>query len=82
MYTLTRFQGEGVAAELVREVVAEARARHLKFVFACTSEERASRFFVRLGFRRVSARDVPASKWRGYDAGRIARLHIFRSDLS
>ncbi len=82
MYTLTRFQGEGVAAELVREVIAEARARHLKFVFACTSEERASRFFGRLGFRRVSARDVPASKWRGYDAARIARLHIFRSDLS
>jgi amino-acid N-acetyltransferase len=81
MYTLTRFQGEGVAAELVREVVAEARARHLKFVFACTSEERASRFFVRLGFRRVGARDIPASKWRGYDAARIARLHIFRSDL-
>ncbi|HYL58381.1 MAG TPA: GNAT family N-acetyltransferase [Candidatus Acidoferrales bacterium] len=81
MYTLTRFQGEGVAAELVREVVKEGRARHLKYVFACTSEERASRFFARLGFRRASARDVPAAKWRSYDSSRIAKLSIFRSDL-
>ncbi|MDB5108042.1 MAG: N-acetylglutamate synthase [Candidatus Binatus sp.] len=81
MYTLTRFQGEGVAAELVREVVKEARARRLKYVFACTSEDRAARFFGRLGFRSVGAEEVPASKWRGYDEGRISHLHIFRSEL-
>jgi N-acetylglutamate synthase-like GNAT family acetyltransferase len=81
MYTLTRFQGEGVAAELVREVVKEGRARHLKYVFACTSEDRASRFFSRLGFKRASATDVPAAKWRSYDSSRIAKLSIFRSDL-
>lgn len=82
MYTLTRFQGEGVAAELVREVVKEARARRLKYVFACTSEDRASRFFARLGFRSASPGELPAAKWRGYDAARIARLSIFRSDLA
>ncbi len=81
LYTLTRFQGEGVAVELVKEVVNEARARMLRYVFACTSEERAARFFSRLGFRRVSAKDVPASKWRGYDPNRIARLSIFRYEL-
>src|SRR4029077_14874379 len=42
LYTLTRFQGEGVAAVLVREIVKEARARRLKYVFACTSEERVA----------------------------------------
>ncbi len=81
LYTLTRFQGEGVAVELVKEVMSEARARMLRYVFACTSEDRAARFFGRLGFRRVSARDVPASKWRGYERSRIARLSIFRYEL-
>ncbi len=42
MYTLTRFQGEGVAAVLVREILKEAEARHLKYVFACTSDESRS----------------------------------------
>jgi amino-acid N-acetyltransferase len=81
LYTLTRFQGEGVAVELVKEVVREAQARMLRYVFACTSEDRAARFFVRLGFRRVRADALPAAKWRGYDAARIARLAIFRYEL-
>jgi amino-acid N-acetyltransferase len=81
LYTLTRFQGEGVAVELVKEVVREAQARLLRYVFACTSEERAARFFGRLRFRRVASKQVPAAKWRGYDAARIARLTIFRYEL-
>jgi amino-acid N-acetyltransferase len=81
LYTLTRFQGEGVGAELIKEVVKEATARKLRYVFACTSEERAARFFHRLHFRRVGPKDVPAAKWQGYDRARIARLSIFRVDL-
>ena len=81
MYTLTRFQGEGVAAVLIREIVKEARARHLKYVFACTSEERVAGFFSRLGFHRVGADDVSPAKWRGYDPSRIKHLLIFRSRL-
>ncbi len=42
MYTLTRFQGEGVAAVLVREILKEAEARRLKYVFACTSDDRVA----------------------------------------
>jgi N-acetylglutamate synthase-like GNAT family acetyltransferase len=81
LYTLTRFAGEGVAAELVKEILNEARARPLRYVFACTSEERAASFFARLKFRRVSPHDVPLAKWRGYDRARMARLFIFRYDL-
>ena len=81
MYTLTRFQGEGVAAVLVREILKEAEARRLKYVFACTSEDRVGGFFSRLGFKRVSAREVPTAKWRGYDSSRIKRISIFRSNL-
>jgi N-acetylglutamate synthase-like GNAT family acetyltransferase len=81
LYTLTRFQGEGVAADLVRQVMTEAVARRLRYVFACTSEERAARFFTRLGFRKVAPREVAAVKWRGYDRGRIAKLIVFRIDL-
>ncbi|MGH7985228.1 MAG: GNAT family N-acetyltransferase [Candidatus Binataceae bacterium] len=82
LYTLTRFQGEGVAAELIREVLREARARRLRYVFACTAEERAARFFGRLKFVRVGATAVAAAKWRGYDAARIGRISIFRLDLN
>jgi len=82
LYTLTRFQGEGVAAELIKEIVKEASARKLKYVFACTSEERAARFFQRTKFRRVGRDKVSAQKWRGYDSNRIDRLSIFRLDLA
>ena len=81
LYTLTRFQGEGVAADLVRQVMTEAVARRLRYVFACTSEERAARFFTRLGFRKVAPREVAAVKWRGYDPERIAKLVVFRTNL-
>jgi N-acetylglutamate synthase-like GNAT family acetyltransferase len=81
LYTLTRFQGEGVAAELIKEIIKEAKARKLKYVFACTSEERAARFFQKLKFRRVAPEQVTPLKWRGYDARRIERLSIFRLDL-
>jgi amino-acid N-acetyltransferase len=81
MYTLTRFQGEGVAAVLVREILKEAEARRLKYVFACTSDDRVAGLFSRLGFKRVTARDVPAAKWRGYDSSRIESLSILRTNL-
>ena len=81
LYTLTRFHGEGVANELVTEVLSEARERRLRYVFACTSEDRAARFFARLKFLRVTPQEVAPSKWRGYDPARVARLSIFRNDL-
>jgi N-acetylglutamate synthase-like GNAT family acetyltransferase len=81
MYTLTRFQGEGVAAVLVREILKEAAARRLKYVFACTSDDRVAGFFSRLGFKRTSAGEVSAAKWRGYDSSRVASLSILRIDL-
>ncbi len=81
LYTLTRFQGEGVAAELIKAIIKEAKARKLKYVFACTSEERAARFFSKLKFRRVGADQVTPLKWRGYDSKRIERISIFRLDL-
>jgi len=82
LYTLTRYQGEGVGAELVREVLKEARARKLRYVFACTSEEHAARFFKRLRFRKVTPTHVPAGKWRDYSRPRLARLSIFRFELA
>ncbi len=87
LYTLTRFLGEGVASELIKEVIAEAQARRLTYVFACTSEERAARFFGasrigKLKFRRVGPKSVAPHKWRGYEKSRIARLSIFRCDFS
>ncbi|HTW88876.1 MAG TPA: GNAT family N-acetyltransferase [Candidatus Binataceae bacterium] len=82
LYTLTRFAGEGVAVELVKEVLNEARSRGLSYAFACTGAERAAHFFARLKFRRVTPAEVPAAKWRGYDRGRRAHLIIFRFELA
>jgi N-acetylglutamate synthase-like GNAT family acetyltransferase len=81
LYTLTRFQGGGVAAELINELVREARLRHLRYLFACTTEQRAASLFQHMGFYRVEPGEVPAAKWRGYDRKRIALLNIFRRDL-
>lgn len=82
LYTLTRFAGEGVAVELVKQILNEARERPLRYVFACTAKERAAKFFARLGFRRVGPRDISPAKWRGYDPARISHLEIFRYDLA
>jgi len=81
LYTLTRFQGEGVAAELINQVLTEASARRLRYVFACTSEERAAYLFEQLKFRRIGTHEVSPAKWRGYDKNRVALLSIFRYDL-
>jgi N-acetylglutamate synthase-like GNAT family acetyltransferase len=82
LYTLTRFQGEGVAAELMNEVIKEARARRLRYVFACTTEQRAAHLFEHLSFRRVEPQAVSPAKWRGYDKKRLASLSIFHCDLT
>jgi N-acetylglutamate synthase-like GNAT family acetyltransferase len=81
LYTMTRFKGERIGRRLVRRLVTEARAMHLKYVFAVTTSEEAMRFFRGEGFRPVSARAVPAAKWQGYDPARRKRAHVVRVDL-
>ena len=81
LYTITRFKGEGVGARLVAQVIADARAAGLAYVFACTTEDRAQAFFERRGFRRVGTGDVPAAKWASYDPRRKALVAVYRLDL-
>jgi amino-acid N-acetyltransferase len=81
LYTITRFKGEGVAARLIAQVLAAARAAGLAYVFACTTEERAQTFFERQAFRRVGTGEVPAAKWASYDPRRQARVAVYRLDL-
>src|SRR5258705_538093 len=45
LYTMTRFKGERIGRRLVRRLVAEARAMHLRYVFAVTANDEAARFF-------------------------------------
>jgi amino-acid N-acetyltransferase len=82
LYTITRFKGEGVGERLVRRLLEEAEAQSLAYVFACTIDEHAQQFFARLGFTRVTPRDVPPAKWEGYDRRRRGRLTVFRRLLS
>ena len=81
LYTITRFKGEGVGGRLIARALDEARALGLRYVFACTVDERAQLFFERHGFASVSPDDVPAAKWIGYERQRRARLKVMRSDL-
>jgi len=78
LYTFTRFKGEGIGSRLVKRLLQEASSRGLGKVFALTTSERAARFFLREGFREVSHEALPATKWEGYDAGRRARVRVFR----
>jgi N-acetylglutamate synthase-like GNAT family acetyltransferase len=64
LYTITRFKGEGVGTRIVDHLVDVAQGKGCRTIFACTSSERAAEFFLRNGFRRASAREVPAEKWK------------------
>jgi len=78
LYTLTRFLGEGVGAELVRHALREARAARMARVYACTTWPRVGRFFERQGFRYVPATELPERKLRGYSARRLSQLRCYR----
>ncbi|MCC6639801.1 MAG: GNAT family N-acetyltransferase [Deltaproteobacteria bacterium] len=82
LYTLTRFLGEGVGGHLLTYAVERAIALGLSAVFACTTEERVASFFLRQGFREAGQGEVPASKWKGYDGARRARVRCFRRELT
>lgn len=81
LYTVTRFLGEGVGGHLVSFAVERAEEKGLRAVFACTTLEGVGAFFLRNGFREVPQEDVPASKWRGYEPERRARVRCFRREL-
>ncbi len=80
LYTITKFQGEGVGLRIVDELLAVGRNEGLRAVFACTSNERAADFFSRAGFEEVPSSRAPSSKWRGRTrAGK--RPRVFWRDL-
>ncbi|MBF0310838.1 MAG: GNAT family N-acetyltransferase [Magnetococcales bacterium] len=82
LFTLTRFQGEGIGRRMVHSLLREARQRQMRYLFACTTRESASAFFQRLGFRLVAPAQLPEGKWHGYDAARKERLACLRYDLT
>ncbi|MBA3470223.1 MAG: GNAT family N-acetyltransferase [Herpetosiphonaceae bacterium] len=57
----TEFRSYGLGALIVNELVAQARARRIKTVFALT---RAVNFFVRLGFTITDKERFPEKVWR------------------
>lgn len=65
LYTITRFQGEGVGVRMIDHLVAVARKERLRALFACSSNARAVAFFERCGFRQVDPDKAPSAKWVG-----------------
>jgi N-acetylglutamate synthase-like GNAT family acetyltransferase len=82
LYTITRFQGEGIGGRLVTHMIEEGQKRGFSYLFAITTQEGAQRLFERHGFRRVSSEDVAASKWCGYDPERKKQIAVYRRELS
>jgi N-acetylglutamate synthase-like GNAT family acetyltransferase len=80
LFALTRYVGEGVGGQIVRYAIDRARRDGLDFLFSCTTSDRVEAFFLRHGFRRVSADDVPKAKWDSYDPERRARVRCLRFD--
>jgi amino-acid N-acetyltransferase len=81
LYTITRFQGEGIGGRLIATTVSEGTQRGFAYLFGCTTQEGAQRLFERQGFCRVTPEDVPAAKWQGYSTERKQHLAIYRRDL-
>jgi N-acetylglutamate synthase-like GNAT family acetyltransferase len=81
LFTITRYQGEGVGGRLVEAMVQEGKRQSLRYVFACTTQEGAQRLFARHGFQRVPPDAVAAAKWHGYDPERRQQVAVYRRDL-
>lgn len=86
LYTLTRFQGEGIGGHLIAFAAARARSLPVRRLFACTTSTPVGAFFVRQGFREVAAEALPSNKWNPpdgepYDPARRAALKCFALDL-
>jgi amino-acid N-acetyltransferase len=81
LYTITRFQGEGVGGRLVEQMLTEGKRQAFTYLFACTTQEGAQRLFKRHGFCRVSPENVPATKWQGYDLERKQHVVVYRREL-
>lgn len=81
LYTITRFKGEGIGRKLLAHLTADARARGLQYLFACTTVPNARAFFEREGYRSVSPAEVPVAKWQDYDPARLGQVVVLRKDL-
>ena len=81
LYTITRFQGEGIGGRLIATMIAEGEQRGFSYLFASTAQEGAQRLFERHEFRRVAPEDVAAAKWQGYDPDRKRHVMVYRREL-
>jgi amino-acid N-acetyltransferase len=81
LYTITRFQGEGIGDRLVATMIAEGEQRGFSYLFASTTREGAQRLFERHGFGRVTPADVAAAKWQGYNPERKSQVMVYRQEL-
>jgi N-acetylglutamate synthase-like GNAT family acetyltransferase len=82
LYTITRFQGEGIGGRLIATVIAEGEQRGFSYLFASTTQEGSQRLFERHDFRRVTSEDVAAAKWRGYNPDRKRHVMVYRRELT
>jgi amino-acid N-acetyltransferase len=81
LYTITRFQGEGIGGRLVSRMIQKAKTASLGYIFACTFQEGAQRLFERYGFQQVDPGAVPGAKWQDYDLARKEQIAVYRQNL-
>ncbi|MGU3294661.1 GNAT family N-acetyltransferase [Williamsia sp. M5A3_1d] len=77
LITVAEFSGLGAGGLLVDGLSEMCRDRGVTTLFAVTVSTDAAQFFLRRGFDEVGREGVPAAKWDGYDADRLAHARCF-----
>lgn len=81
LYTITRFQGEGIGGRLVTTMITAGEKNGFSYLFAITTQEGAQRLFEKHGFQRVLPDDIPSTKWCDYDSERRKHVAVYRREL-
>lgn len=77
LITVAEFSGLGAGGLLMDGLLEICREKGLSSLFAVTVSAQAADFFLRCGFSEVGREHVPAAKWDGYEAGRLAVARCF-----
>lgn len=76
--TLPRYQRQGRARELALALIAAAKAKNKKYVFALSIVPKMWDFFLNLGFVETDRQTLPAAWQEQYDFSRPSKAFIFR----
>ncbi len=81
LFTISRFQNEGVGKRLVAAALSQASDARLMGIFAVTTSRSAGAFFEAQGFVAVDHAVIPARRWIGYPSERRSVVRCFLQEI-